>query len=128
MGKAREVEIQVGVYENEFSIVNPTEDELELKIEKLSLVHVFSTEDNNFPMRVIFYRKIPMVDGCSITSRCVCYGETCESIYLPPGDYEYTICDDGAAKYLPDEVFTISLVIEEPSHDFVLAEQLNANC
>lgn len=128
MGKAREVDIQVGVYENEFYVITPTDEERTLSIGSLSLVHIFSDDQVSFPMRVKFYRLIPMIDGCSIDYRCTCYGETCDYIWLPPGEYEYEVCDDRASKYMPDGIYTVTLVIEEPSSDFILAEQLNSGC
>lgn len=48
---------------------------------------------------------------------------------VAPGDYEYSdLCDMLASKYIPDGIYTVTLVIEEPSSDFVMAEQLNSGC
>lgn len=128
MGKAREVEIQFGVAGKEFEVISPDCDNRTLSIGNLSLVHIFADEVIGFPMSVRFYRMIPMIDGCSMEKYCTCYGETCDNIWLPPGDYEYDLCDMLASKYIPDGIYTVTLVIEEPSSDFVMAEQLNSGC
>lgn len=127
MAKAVEKIVQVGIMQKEFSTITP-EDELTFTVDELTLVHIRSEESLMFPIRAIFYRQVPLIAGCSVDKFCSCYGETCDTIYLPPGEYVYEFCDDGAAKYNPDGIFDVSIVLEPVSNAFALAEQLNANC
>lgn len=127
MAKAYEKVIQVGVADKDFSVITP-EDELTLNVDELTLVHINVEETLTFNPLFIFYRKVPLIEGCSINKYCSCYGETCDSIYLPPGEYEYEICDNGGSKYSPDGIFDISIIVEPISKEFALAEQLNALC
>lgn len=127
MAKAVEKIIQVGVMDNEFSVVTP-EDRLSFAVTELTLVHIRAEDSLPFPPRVIFYRKVPLIAGCSVEKFCSCYGETCDTIYLPPGEYEFEMCDDHGAKYAPNGIFDVSMVLEPVSKEFALAEQLNANC
>lgn len=127
MAKAIEKVIQVGVLGREFSVITP-EDELAISVSELTLVHIRAEESLTFAPVFTFYRQVPLIDGCSIEKFCSCYGATCDIIYLPPGDYQYEVCDDNGAKYSPDGIFDISVVFEPVSKEFAMAERLNANC
>lgn len=126
MAKARELKFQVGVMDKQFEVMDP-DNVLEFSIEELTLVHFLTEDSFLFPLKATFYRKVQLLDGCSFDEICSCFGETCDTIYLPPGKYEVEICDEFSAKYAPDGIFDASLILEPVSQQFVLAEQLNGN-
>lgn len=125
MAKAIEISNVVGISGQELSTV--TDNELSFSVDDLTLLHVRSDDGIMFPITVNVYRKVPLVKGCSVDTICSFYGSTCDTIFLPPGEYEYEFCDEGSAKYTPDGIFDISLILEPVSSQFALAQQLNAN-
>jgi len=127
MAKAIEKQIQVGIQGDYFEVMDPN-DELMFSVDELTLVHVKTEDEFVFPVKAVFYRKVPLIEGCSVDEFCSCYGETCDTLYIPPGKYEVEICDDQSAKYAPDGIYNVSIVLEPVSATFALAEQLNANC
>lgn len=127
MAKAIEKQIQVGIQGDYFEVMDPN-DELTFSVDELTLVHVKTEDEFVFPVKAVFYRKVPLIEGCSVDEFCSCYGETCDTLYIPPGKYEVEICDDQSAKYAPDGIYNVSIVLEPVSATFALAEQLNANC
>ena len=127
MAKAIEKQIQVGIQGDYFEVMDPNE-ELTFSVDELTLVHVRTEDEFVFPVKAVFYRKVPLIEGCSVDEFCSCYGETCDTLYIPPGKYEVEICDDQSAKYAPDGIYNVSIVLEPVSATFALAEQLNANC
>lgn len=127
MAKAIEKQIQVGIQGDYFEVMDPN-DELTFSVDELTLVHVKTEDEFVFPVKAVFYRKVPLIEGCSVDEFCSCYGETCDTLYIPPGKYEVEICDDQSAKYAPDGIYNVSIVLEPVSATFALAEQLNTNC
>lgn len=125
MASAIEISVQVGILDREFEVVTP--DEITFTTDELTLMHV-NTGELPFSPVVTVYRKVQMVKGCSMKFLCTTYGETCDSLFLPPGMYEVEICDDNGAKYTPDGIYDISLVLEPISSTYALAEQLNRSC
>lgn len=127
MAKAIEKQIQIGIFDDQFEVMDP-DDELTFSVEELTLVHVRTEDEFVFPVNAVIYRKVPLIEGCSVDEFCTCYGETCDTLYIPPGKYEIELCDDNSAKYAPDGVYNVSIILEPVSASFALAEQLNANC
>lgn len=126
MAKAKQLPVRVAIYNREFSTLTP-EEELTFTVDELTLVHVLTGDELAFPVSVHFNRMIPMIEGCSVSKICSAYGETCETLFLPPGEYEFYFCDNGSAKFNPDGIFDISLILEPVSKDHALAETLNAS-
>lgn len=126
MAGAREIPIQVGIFDRSFDVVSPTGD-IEFSTDELTLLHI-NTGELTFSPMVIVHRKVPMVNGCSMKYLCTVYGETCDTMFLPPGEYEIELCDDNGAKYSPDGIFDMSLILEPVSNTYALAEQLNCGC
>lgn len=94
-------------------------------IDSLTLFHVQSPCDMANQPIVTFYRKVPVIDGCSVDEFCYYFGSTCDDIFLPPGEYMIDVEVEGA-KYTPDGQFGIVFAFEEVSRDYTLATQLNA--
>lgn len=125
MANAIEIPIQVGVLDSGFEVITP--EEITFTIDELTLLHI-NTGDMPFSPVATVYRKVQMVKGCSMQFLCTMYGETCSNLFLPPGIYEVEICDDNGAKYTPNGIYDISLVLEPVSNTYALAEQLNSGC
>lgn len=123
MARASEVVVQATIQDYEFSV---TPEEIIIAVDELTLAHVCSDE-LPYPVSFTFHRLVPLQKGCTVEKLCSDHGSTCDRIYLPPGEYEVEICDDGGAKFTPDGVYPISLVLEPVTAAHTIAEQLNNN-
>ena len=114
--KTKVIEIPITVYGDDAS-VDYNEDET-IVVKELTLVHIQTPE-------VTFYRKVPVIEGCSVDTFCYCFGATCDEIYLPPGEYEMSVEVEGA-KYTPNGTYEMTMAFEEVDQAYTLATKLNA--
>ena len=121
--KTKVIEIPITVYGDEAS-VNYNEDET-IVVSDLTLVHIQTPEEMMNNPLVTFYRKVPVIEGCSVETFCYCFGATCDEIYLPPGEYEMSVEIEGA-KYTPNGSYEMTMAFEEVDQAYTLATQLNA--
>lgn len=121
--KTKVIEIPITVYGDEAS-VDYNEDET-IVVSDLTLVHIQTPEEMMNNPLVTFYRKVPVIEGCSVETFCYCFGATCDEIYLPPGEYEMSVEIEGA-KYTPNGTYEMTMAFEEVDQAYTLATQLNA--
>lgn len=121
--KTEVIEIPVTVYGDEAQV--DYDENKTITVSALTLVHIQTPEEMMNNPIVTFYRKIPVIDGCSVESFCYCFGQTCDEIYLPPGEYEMCIEVEGA-KYSPNGTYQMLMAFEEVDNLYTLATKLNA--
>lgn len=119
----RTVEIPVTILDENVEVELDTEQIFH--VDNLTLFHVQAPcEMANQPI-VTFYRRVPVIAGCSVETFCYCFGSTCDEMFLPPGDYNIEVEVEGA-KYTPNGTFDVTFAFEEVDRDYTLATQLNA--
>lgn len=121
--KTKVIEIPITVYGDDAS-ADYNEDET-IVVSDLTLVHIQTPEEMMNNPLVTFYRKVPVIEGCSVDTFCYCFGATCDEIYLPPGEYEMSVEIEGA-KYTPNGTYEMTMAFEEVDQTYTLATKLNA--
>ena len=121
--KTKVIEIPITVYGNNAS-ADYNEDET-IVISDLTLVHIQTPEEMMNNPLVTFYRKVPVIEGCSVDTFCYCFGATCDEIYLPPVEHQMSVEVEGA-KYTPNGTYEMTMAFEEVDQAYMLATKLNA--
>lgn len=121
--KTKVIEIPLTVYGDEASADYDSDETV--VVQALTLVHIQTPEKMMNNPLVTFYRKVPVIEGCSVDTFCYRFGATCDEIYLPPGEYEVDIEIEGA-KYTPNGTYEMTMAFEEVDPVYTLATQLNA--
>lgn len=121
--KTKVLEVPITIYGDEAMV--ELEEDLSFDIQNMTLVHIQTPEEMMNNPILTFYRKVPVVEGCSVDTFCYCFGATCDEIYLPPGEYDVCIEVEGA-KFTPNGTYTMTVALEEIDAAYSLATQLNS--
>lgn len=121
--KMKLLEIPITIYGDNAEVVYDGENNI--SVPALTLVHIQTPEEMMNNPIVTFYRKVPVIEGCSVDEFCYEFGSTCDEIFLPPGEYEMSIEVEGA-HYSPNGTYNMVLAFEEIDASYQMAVQLNA--